>query len=253
MRNGLLLSIAILGLSVGAAHGQSSAGPNAPTAKTFCSTDSGVTWTPCNPSGGGGGGGGAVTQSTGSASFPWWFQGLGTAGTPSGGVMTVQGASGGQAVPVSATALPLPTGAATAANQATIITTLGTPFQAGASIGNTAFGVTGALPAGTNAIGTVTTTPKTGAATVAGCTIGTSSAQCLAASTATNSLFVQNTSATASIACSEGGTAILNSSGSYQLGPGASMLWGPSTAGPPSAAINCIASAASTPLLVRYN
>ena len=43
---------------------------------------------------------------------------------------------------ISAAALPLPTGAATSALQSTINTTLGSPFQAGGSIGNTAFGAT---------------------------------------------------------------------------------------------------------------
>jgi hypothetical protein len=41
--------------------------------------------------------------------------------------------------PISAASLPLPTGAATAAGLTTINTTLGSPFQAGGSIGNTAF------------------------------------------------------------------------------------------------------------------
>ncbi len=44
--------------------------------------------------------------------------GAGTGGTPSGGVVSVQGVSGGTAVAVSASALPLPTGAAT---QATLL------------------------------------------------------------------------------------------------------------------------------------
>lgn len=43
--------------------------------------------------------------------------------------------------------LPLPTGAATSAKQDSIITALGSPFQAGASIGNTSFGISGTLPA----------------------------------------------------------------------------------------------------------
>lgn len=58
------------------------------------------------------------------------------------------------AVPVSAAALPLPSGASTSAKQdtintslGTINTTLGTPFQAGGSIGNTSFGISGTLPA----------------------------------------------------------------------------------------------------------
>jgi hypothetical protein len=45
-------------------------------------------------------------------------------------------------LPVSAASLPLPSGAATSALQSTINTTLGSPFQAGGSIGNTTFTVT---------------------------------------------------------------------------------------------------------------
>lgn len=41
--------------------------------------------------------------------------------------------------PVSAAALPLPTGAATQTTLASVLTALGSPFQAGGSIGNTAF------------------------------------------------------------------------------------------------------------------
>jgi len=48
---------------------------------------------------------------------------------------------------VSAASLPLPTGAATSEGVATVNTTLGSPFQAGGSIGNTAFGISGTLPA----------------------------------------------------------------------------------------------------------
>jgi hypothetical protein len=44
-------------------------------------------------------------------------------------------------------AMPLPSGAATSAKQDTIITALGSPFQAGASIGNASFGISGTLPA----------------------------------------------------------------------------------------------------------
>lgn len=44
--------------------------------------------------------------------------------------------------PISAASLPLPTGASTAAGLTTINTTLGSPFQAGASIGNTSFAAT---------------------------------------------------------------------------------------------------------------
>lgn len=100
----------------------------------------------------------------------------------------VQGVTGGKPVPVSASSLPLPTGAAkesggnldtlvtnttglsTAALQSTgnatlttINTTLGTPLQAGGTI-SAVTGITNALPAGTNLIGKVgidQTTPGT--------------------------------------------------------------------------------------------
>jgi len=62
-----------------------------------------------------------------------------------GGALRVDGS--GVTQPVSAASLPLPTGAATAAGLSTINTTLGTPFQAGGSIGNTSFGISGTLPA----------------------------------------------------------------------------------------------------------
>ena len=47
---------------------------------------------------------------------------------------------------------------ATKEGVAAVATALGSPFQAGGSIGNTAFGISGSLPAGTNAIGTVAVT-----------------------------------------------------------------------------------------------
>jgi len=94
--------------------------------------------------------------------------------------------------------------------------------------------------------------PKTGAFTIVGCNVGTVSAQCLAAGTY-NHVQIQNTHATNAIACSWGGTAALNSSGSVQLAAGQSALWGPNTAGSPTVALNCIASGASTPLYLEYN
>lgn len=83
-------------------------------------------------------------------------------------------------VAVSSSALP--TGAATATLQSSMITALGSPFQAGGSIGNSSFGISGTLPAfaatptvnigngipaGTNAIGSVTVSnfPSTQAVT----------------------------------------------------------------------------------------
>ncbi|HTR14077.1 MAG TPA: hypothetical protein VMI72_12695 [Roseiarcus sp.] len=98
----------------------------------------------------------------------------------------------------------------------------------------------------------VTTTPKTGALTMAGCTVGTSSAQCLAAGTY-NHVQIQNTHSSNAIACSWGGAAALNSNNSIQLAAGQPALWGPTTAGVPTVALNCIASGASTPLYLEYN
>lgn len=57
----------------------------------------------------------------------------------------------GTTLPISAAALPLPAGAATSGLQTTINTTLGSPFQAGGSIGNTSFGATQATAANLNA------------------------------------------------------------------------------------------------------
>ncbi len=105
--------------------------------------------------GGSGGGGGAVTQSgtwtvqPGNTpnTVPWLVTGA-------GGTFPVTGTFWQATQPVSAASLPLPSGAATSALQTTgntalttINTTLGSPFQAGASIGNTGFGITGTLPA----------------------------------------------------------------------------------------------------------
>lgn len=68
---------------------------------------------------------------------------LGTSGAPSADVLTVQGAVGmtpfkvdGSAVtqPISVASLPLPTGAATQATLASILSALGSPFQAGGQV-----------------------------------------------------------------------------------------------------------------------
>lgn len=94
---------------------------------------------------GGGGGGSSYTVTFGSS--------LGTLGTPSGfkdssgNFQSLLGdTSNGQWVNVKASALP--SGAATQATLASILTALGTPFQAGASIGNTSFIATQSI--GTN-------------------------------------------------------------------------------------------------------
>ena len=61
------------------------------------------------------------------------------------GVVAVDGSASTQ--PISAASLPLPALAATSTKQDAIITALGDPFQVGDSIGNTAFGISGTLPA----------------------------------------------------------------------------------------------------------
>lgn len=109
--------------------------------------------------------------------------GEGTAGTPAGGVVSIQGVGSGTAVPVSAASWPLPTGAATSANQsteisslATIATNTGAAIPAGSSIigkvgidqttDGTTNGVrlTNGYPAGATAI-TASATGTTGATT----------------------------------------------------------------------------------------
>jgi hypothetical protein len=74
--------------------------------------------------------------------------------------------SGSNPMPIGATSLPLPTGAATSALQTTINATLGSPFQVGGSIGNTTFAST---QSGTWNINNITGTVSlpTGAATAA--------------------------------------------------------------------------------------
>jgi hypothetical protein len=82
----------------------------------------------------------------------------------------------GQTFPVSASSLPLPTGAATSALQSIINTTLGSPFQAGGSIGNTSFAATQATAANLNAtvVGAGTAgTPSGGVVSVQGVASGT--------------------------------------------------------------------------------
>ena len=114
-----------------------------------------------------GGGGGGTSGGTSTAAAPTYTEGA--TGQPlsmnlTGDLRVISKQSGAWSVgitgpvavtgtfwqatqPISATSLPLPTGAATSAGLTTINTTLGTPFQAGGSIGNTSFGISGTLPA----------------------------------------------------------------------------------------------------------
>jgi hypothetical protein len=94
----------------------------------------------------------------------------------------------------------------------------------------------------------VTTTPNTGTGAYSSATIGASSGALIAAGTAHIFLDIINDSATASMACSFGGTAIINGAGSITLGPLGHRSWEGSFV--PSDAVNCIASAGSTPATV---
>lgn len=113
------------------------------------------------------------------------------------------------------------------------------------------FGIDQSTPGTTN---NVTLSPLPAASRhFPGCTVTTSSSSCLAASTAATFVQIQNTSASASMACAWGAAAVLNSSGSFQLAAGQAASWGPMTGGIPSGALNCIASAGSTPAYLEYN
>lgn len=123
----LLLALALLCAPV-SAYGQttsakvvSSCGAQSYSAGTTQQQSQDTTGKLCDS---GGGGGGTVTANQGTpnaggATNSWPVQGAGAAGTPAGGVVSVQGVASGTVVPISAGSLPLPTGAATSANQPT--------------------------------------------------------------------------------------------------------------------------------------
>jgi len=86
--------------------------------------------------------------------------------------------------------------------------------------------------------------------TVSGAIVGTASAQVLAAG-ARQLLAIDNESTSATIACAFGGAAAINGAGSFTIPPGVTRTW---TAYPvPADAVNCIASAASTPATIEAN
>lgn len=106
--------------------------------------------------------GGAVTTS-----LPTYVSGqLDALSLTTNGLLRVDGSNATQ--PISAVSLPLPTGAATNAELITINSTLGSPFQAGGSIGNTTFastqsgawttGRTWTLASGTDSVSAVQST-----------------------------------------------------------------------------------------------
>lgn len=78
---------------------------------------------------------------------------LGTAGTPSSDVISIQGVASGTVVPVSAASLPLPSGAATSALQSDGNASLSSLDGKVTACNTGAVTIGAALPAGTNAIG----------------------------------------------------------------------------------------------------
>lgn len=96
------------------------------------------------------------------------------------------------------------------------------------------------------------TTPSSSSVTgsVSAATIGASSAQVLAAAPR-RLLAIDNESASATIACAFGTTAGINTAGSFTIPPGVTRVW--SSYPVPADAVNCIASAASTPATVEAN
>lgn len=134
--------------------------------------------------GGGGGSGGAVTNA---------------------GTFAVQLTGATNNINNIAGTITLPTGAATSALQSTINTTLGSPFQAGASIGNTTFAATQATAANLNATIVGPTADGTAASTNPVLIAGT------ADGTATGAVKVMKVDATGNVAANTsqmGGTAI---------------------------------------------
>jgi hypothetical protein len=95
----------------------------------------------------------------------------------------------------------------------------------------------------------VVSKPTSGMGSVSSCTVGTSSAQCVAAAASRVTMAIDNESTTATIACNFGGTAALNAAGSWTIPPGDTRTWNGSFV--PADAINCIASAASTPVTIE--
>lgn len=124
--------------------------------------------------------------------------------------------------PISAVSLPLPTGAATAAGLSTINTTLGSPFQAGGSIGNTVFGAT---QSGTwsNTVATPTALTVHQAAV----TVGTSAVRLTyngSAPASTRVLLVAQLSAASAASCYMGSSAVTTSTG-IQMYAGQTFSW----------------------------
>lgn len=92
------------------------------------------------------------------------------------------------------------------------------------------------------------------ARTITAATVGTSSTQALAAAVGPRTfLSIDNESTAAAVACSFGGTAALNTAGDYTVPAGTTRTWTANFSWRPlsGAALNCIASGASTPVTIE--
>jgi hypothetical protein len=91
--------------------------------------------------------------------------------------------------------------------------------------------------------------PVSAAGAVTAATIGTASAQVIAATTARKVLAIHNQSATATVSCAFGTTALAGAAGSWDIPPQQTLTWSESFV--PPDAVNCLASAAATPVTVE--
>lgn len=96
--------------------------------------------------------------------------------------------------------------------------------------------------------GTFTLAPASSASNYTSATVTASSTQMLAAATTRAFLDLFNASTTATIACNLGGTAVINGAGSITIPPGWHYSWDGTYV--PADAVNCIASAGSTPMTI---
>ena len=95
----------------------------------------------------------------------------------------------------------------------------------------------------------VTSAPQTGSSTTSAVSLGTSSTNIIATKAVTIGYSICNMSTSATVACNLGGTAVINGAGSYTFGAGQCLTNSPFVID--TAAINCIASGAATPLTIQ--
>ena len=94
--------------------------------------------------------------------------------------------------------------------------------------------------------------PNSGAGSTSAVTVGTSSAPALGAAVGGRKfLAIDNESQTATLACAFGAAAALNTAGSFTIPPGFTRTWDGTFV--PNDAVNCIASAGSTPVTIEAN